>query len=180
MQESQNLFSLVGGAFFTSIPATAETYQRYLTWTLVGVGAPFLVYYVASYVRLARSGYNVSRQKVALLVFTAIVSIWSWGFNTFGEAFFIVNFFHALQYFAIVWWSEKKTMCGMFGLESRPGALRRTLAIYLAIGFSYGLVALCNRVWGVAILTQAFLVVSIMHFWYDGFIWSVRKKQVPA
>jgi hypothetical protein len=22
------------------------------------------------------------------------------------------------------------------------------------------------------------LVVSIMHFWYDGFIWSVRKKQV--
>ena len=24
------------------------------------------------------------------------------------------------------------------------------------------------------------LVVSIMHFWYDGFIWSVRKKQVPG
>jgi hypothetical protein len=22
------------------------------------------------------------------------------------------------------------------------------------------------------------LIVSIMHFWYDGFIWSVRKQQV--
>ena len=22
------------------------------------------------------------------------------------------------------------------------------------------------------------IVVSLMHFWYDGFIWSVRKKQV--
>lgn len=21
-------------------------------------------------------------------------------------------------------------------------------------------------------------VVSIMHFWYDGFVWSVRKRQV--
>ena len=22
------------------------------------------------------------------------------------------------------------------------------------------------------------LVVSLMHFWYDGFVWSVRKSQV--
>ncbi len=55
---------------------------------------------------------------------TGLVSIYTWGFNTWGEAFFIMNVFHAVQYFGIV------------------------------------------------------LVMSIMHFWYDGFIWSVQKKQV--
>ena len=24
----------------------------------------------------------------------------------------------------------------------------------------------------------AFLLLSLLHFWYDGFIWSVRKKMV--
>ena len=28
------------------------------------------------------------------------------------------------------------------------------------------------------LVLSCILVVSIMHFWYDGFIWSVRKKQV--
>lgn len=28
------------------------------------------------------------------------------------------------------------------------------------------------------LMTAIVLVVSIMHFWYDGFIWSVRKGQV--
>jgi hypothetical protein len=27
-------------------------------------------------------------------------------------------------------------------------------------------------------LWAATIVVSIMHFWYDGFIWSVSKRQV--
>jgi hypothetical protein len=57
---------------------------------------------------LSQRGYQVSGHKIALLVSTALVSIWSWSFHTFAEAFFV------------------------------------------------------------------------MHFWYDGFIGSVRKKQVPA
>ena len=28
------------------------------------------------------------------------------------------------------------------------------------------------------IMLNMVVVISIMHFWYDGFIWSVRKKQV--
>ena len=27
-------------------------------------------------------------------------------------------------------------------------------------------------------LFSLFIVISLMHFWYDGFVWSVRRKQV--
>lgn len=178
--EAFNSFEEFGNFYFTSIPAYAETNQRYMTWAIVGVGVPFLAYYVFSYMRLAQRGYEVSSQKVALLVSTGIVTIWAWGFNAFGEAFFIVNFFHALQYFAIVWWSEKKNMCRAFGFESRPTAMRDTLIVLIAVGTGYGALALYAKAADAAFLVRVLLVVSIMHFWYDGFIWSVRKKQVSA
>ena len=50
-----------------------------------------------------RQGYRVSMQKVWLLASTALCSIYTWGFDSFGQAFFIMNFFHAWQYFALVW-----------------------------------------------------------------------------
>ena len=33
-----------------------------------------------------------------------------------------------------------------------------------------------NLRWGAALA----LVITLMHFWYDGFIWSVRRHQVDA
>jgi hypothetical protein len=83
-----------------------------------------------------------------------------------------MNFFHAFQYFAIVWWSEKKTIMKVFHCPWQVALL-----ILVVSGMSYGLwrahkpedyvpfIALSN-------------VVSLMHFWYDGFVWSVRKNQV--
>ena len=51
------------------------------------------------------------------------------------------------------------------------------LGLYLAIGFGYGLAA------EVAdsesnVLFCVILLLSILHFWYDGFVWSVRRKQI--
>ena len=72
----------------------------------------------------------------------------------------------------MVWWSERQSLTTLL---HAPGPV--ALALLLIAGFSYGLwrahkpedyvpfVALGN-------------VVSLMHFWYDGFIWSVRKGQV--
>ena len=62
---------------------------------------------------------------------TAVVSIWTWGFNSFGQAFFIMNFFHAFQYFAIVWWSEKKNLAGRLKLAGRKRGLAVTLVLFL-------------------------------------------------
>src|SRR5262245_22403429 len=92
--EAFSNFSEVGSAFFTSIPARASAHSRELTLAVFAIGIPFSIYYVAAYWRLARRGYRVSLQKASLYAILAVVSIGCWGFNSFGEAFFVMNFFH--------------------------------------------------------------------------------------
>ncbi len=170
-------FEEVGAAFFTRIPAFMEGSQRYFTWTILGGGTTFLIFYVAAYVRMARKGHKISKQKVFLLTTTGACSIYAWGFNPWGQAFFIMNVFHALQYFGIVWWSEKKTIMKTFGVQQRRYG--KQIALVLFVGFTglYGFwVETVDT--DIATLWAITLVVSLMHFWYDGFIWSVRKKQL--
>ena len=100
----------VGATFFTRIPAEAEGHQRWLTWGVLGGGAAFIAIYVLANVRLWRDGYRVSPLKVYLLTTTGLCSIYTWGFNTWGQAFFIMNFFHGVQYLALVWAMERKTL----------------------------------------------------------------------
>jgi hypothetical protein len=115
---------------------------------------------------------------VYLLASTGLCSIYTWGFNSFGEAFFIMNVFHALQYFGIVWAMENKNMAARLGVSHWPHARKITLATMLALALAYGaiveLFAGEDRAWLLALT----LVVSLMHFWYDGFIWSVRRSEV--
>ena len=175
--EDFNEYEDVQSAFLTSIPAFMETNQRYFTWSILGCGVSFIAYYIFSYLRFERQGYVVSFPKVVLLSTTGLCSILTWGFNTFGEAFFIMNFFHAIQYFGIVWWSEKKNMRKLFQLTNVPWGVPLTAVLFVGIASVYGLAAEVVNTdirWFWAIT----LVCSTMHFWYDGFIWSVRKKQV--
>jgi len=170
-------FKHVGSVFFTSIPAFMESEQRWFTWAVLILGTLFIGYYVFAWIGLHRRGHKVSWPKVYLLASTGLCSIYSWGFNTFGMAFFIMNFFHALQYFGIVWWSEKRNIMRMLHLDGRPWGKQIAVAALAVPTFLYGFIAEAVPSdiawwWGLTI------VVSIMHFWYDGFIWSVRKKQI--
>ena len=171
-------FQEIGAVFFTRIPAQAEGAAGALTWAVVAFGVPFIAFYLWWYWRAARAGWQVSRQKVALYASTALCSIWAWGFNPYGEAFFIMNFFHALQYFAIVWWREQGTMKRVFRLpEAKRAAKPAALAIFLGSVFAYGFIADSLPIhdqWFVA----GVMCVAIMHFWYDGFVWSVRRHDV--
>ena len=115
---------------------------------------------------------------VALLVTLAAVSIACWGFNSFGEAFFIMNFFHAWQYFALVWWSERKNMMSKLHVSNRSWGAVAAIAIFLIVAFGYGFWAETVDSDRSVIFFNLIIVVAIMHFWYDGFIWSVQKKQV--
>jgi hypothetical protein len=171
-------FEEVGAVFFTAIPAYAESNAHYLTWAVIGFGAPFLLYYLHAYRRYHRAGYRISPQKVALLLGTAACSIYAWGFNPFGMAFFIMNFFHALQYFAIVWWAENGNLSRALGVAGRAWARPAALAVLLAVGVGYGVLAEHTDADASPWLFKVFLVVSLMHFWYDSFIWSVRRREV--
>ena len=138
---------------------------------------PIVLWYLLHYRRLALEGYSVSTQKIVLLASTALCSIYAWGFMAPGRAFFVINFFHALQYFAIVWWSEKKNVISLFGLTQLPFRAAAALLILIVPAFTYGVWAVVKPGQTVAVVAVT-AVVSIMHFWYDGFVWSVRKQQV--
>jgi hypothetical protein len=170
-------FASVGDTFFTKIPALMTGYQGIFAWALLGFGSVFIVYYLASYWRLRAQGYRVSLLKAFLYASTGLCSVYSWGFNSWGEAFFIMNFFHAFQYFGLVWASEQRNLGRIFGLGRLQLAKPLVAIAFVSAGFSYGfwvesLDSEIEWLWAIT------LVVSMMHFWYDGFIWSVRKKQV--
>ena len=86
-----------------------------------------------------------------------------------------MNFFHALQYFAIVWVKENRNISSLFRMPESTQGKWSALCLYLLLAFGYGFWIEVSDNHAIYCLA---LVVSIMHFWYDGFIWSVRKKQV--
>lgn len=167
----------VGADFFASVPARAAGASRWITFVVLGVGTAFVAVYLAYYAQLRRRGYRVPVLKVYLLATTGLCSIYTWGFNTWGEAFFIMNFFHAVQYLALVWAMERKTLVERL----RLGRFRRATALAAAAFFgsvaAYGVFAQLLDP-GVTSLWAATIVVSMMHFWYDGFVWSVRRKEI--
>jgi hypothetical protein len=168
-------FGDVGSSLFTQVPAYVESRQRYLTWAVLLLGTLFLVYYVWANIRMHRRGYRVAPLKVFLLATTGACSIYTWGFNTWGEAFLIMNLFHAVQYLALVWAAEHGQLMQRLrhlGIRSKRAGCLLFLALVLAYGAVAELVPAHGALWAVTI------VVSLMHFWYDGFVWSVRAKQV--
>ena len=168
-------FEAVDDGFFSAIPAHVESNARYLTYAIIGLGTWFIVLYVVRYWRLARAGYwKPPWLKIWLVASTGFVSIYTWGFNTWGEAFLIMNLFHAVQYLALVWAMEGKRIAALMRLPNRP---RVALGIYLGSVLAYGLgvQAISSDVTTLWAIT---MVVSLMHFWYDAFVWSVRRAQV--
>lgn len=169
----------VGWTTLASIPMWVAPRRTELHNLALAVAIPFLLYYLWAYWKLTRSGYRVSWQKVTLYVVTGAVSLFSWGYNGFGQAFLIMNFFHAWQYFAIVWWSENKNLSERFGVAHWRLGKPITFAIVFGSVGLYAIWSYGDPGKNTAVLAVT-LVVSIMHFWYDGFIWSVRKKQIAS
>ena len=173
-------FSKVGATTLAGVGDALLRNQGEIRYLVLATAAVIVGAYAWEFRRLARvEGYTVPRQKGLLLGSTALCSVVSWGFLSVGEAFFIMNFFHALQYFAIVWCFEKSTIVRLFGIDGMAVPTRKAIALLLLVlpAFAYGVWSTVKP--GVAIGVVAVShVVSIMHFWYDGFIWSVRKKQV--
>ena len=152
--------------------------QPMITDVVVVAGTAFCLYYVFAYGRLVRTGYVVSWQKVSLLVSTAVTSIYAWGFLQPLEAFFVANFFHALQYYAIVWWTEKKAITRAFGLSRLAGGQVGALVAYIVAIAGVGAFMASEPDVGGDFVVALVLTIALMHFWYDSFVWSVRRKEV--
>ncbi|TKD03199.1 hypothetical protein [Polyangium fumosum] len=171
------LFEDVGALFLTEIPTAMSAHQRPIAWAVIVGGGLFLVYYVVTYVRLARRGHVVSFPKVFLLATTGLCSIWAWGWNPFGQAFLIMNLFHAVQYFGLVWWSERRVLVQRLRLQQFRHGAPLAAAVFACVTLAYGAVAEITSD-GSRALWSLVQTVALMHFFYDGFVWSVRKRQI--
>jgi len=146
---------------------------------VLAAAAIFLAFYVYSYWRLSQRGYRVSPQKIALILTSIAAWVFTFSFLNAWQAFFVGNFFHALQYFAIVWWKEQKHIQRSFGLENMNAG---AWLAFLAFASSVAFMGVVCRVYGEYTLLRwtgaLTIVIALMHYWYDGFVWSVQKRQV--
>lgn len=126
---------------------------------------------VIDYARAIRAGYKLPVHKLATIIVTGTVSILAWGFSPPLVALAAINLYHAVQYFALVWVKEGGRMQG------RGTPLRAALLFGLACAI-FGLAYAAAVSGSVTLFVAPFIACSLLHFWYDSFVWSVRKRQV--
>lgn len=164
----------VGWTTIASLPSIAESRLTGIAEIAIAAWLAVVGWAARDYRAAIRQGYRLPVQKLALLGATGFVSIAAWGLATPIVAFAIINLFHAVQYFALVWLKEGGRMRAASG---RIGALRwGALALFLTLCAAFGFAYQYGRDW--RWLAGAFIACSLLHFWYDSFVWSVRKKQV--
>ncbi len=106
---------------------------------------------------------------------TGLCSVVTWGFDRWGEAFLVMNTFHAVQYLALVNATEGAKVGARLGLPSSGAGRLASVLLFLGATFGYGFLV----EWSDAeVVWATSMVVSLMHFWYDGFVWSVRRGDV--
>lgn len=169
-------FASIGLVELARFPGWAQQHQLWFSLPIIAASLLYIAYYCYAWWRLAQRGYRVSPQKVMLYGALATTSLVAWGFGALGQAFLVMESFHSLQYFGIVWWSEQGNLQRQLRLGEVRGGRALALAVFLGLCLSFGL-------W-VSLLSSTrfeFVIIGVcelMHYWYDGFIWSVRKKQV--
>lgn len=157
-------------------------YAPKLIMPMILMGVGFIFFYIFWYYQKYKKGYKFSWQKALLFLNTGVATLVIVNFYSIVDALVLSNIFHSLQYFAVVWVSEKKNILQRFKYQD---VLKTNIFVLLCFGG--GLFALSVlRIYTedltfketnhLPLLGAFWITTSIMHFWYDGFIWSVRKK----
>lgn len=172
-------FAEVGAAALTTIPGEVMGKAQLIRWIVIPASLIACLVYMVGYLRLIRNGYKIAPQKVVLMTTSGLTSIVCWGFNPFATAFAIMNVFHAIQYFGILYAREgnsilKTVKADRVSPKVKPWMIVAILMVPTVAFGAWEMLATpgWDRVYAL------FLTVTLMHFWYDGFIWSVRNKQV--
>ena len=114
--------------------------------------------------------------KLALLITTSVCGLVAWGLNRVGDAYFVINLYHAVQYFAIVWALEGRGEgTATYWLRAKAG---RVFGFMLFVSAPLAFGTIVEFTAGHRTILALIIAVGLLHFWYDGFIWSVRRKQV--
>jgi Tfp pilus assembly protein PilF len=179
LSDTLDTYYMCGGPFIP--PSVVQLGQGLILLVAVTVSGLF----VAHFCRLWFIGKRPNPVKVALLITS--IAFW-WYCNNLvanilvGIALFEV--FHDVQYLSLVWIYnrnrvEKDSNIGGFMrfVFRRSGSL---IGLYVGLVLAYGSVSYINAHIGMdtvkRILTGVVTASTLLHFYYDGFIWKVRER----
>jgi hypothetical protein len=158
-------------AALTALPGVLAAGHDGIRLAAIALYALVIGWTVFDYARAIRAGYRLPAHKLATMGVTGLVSILAWGFSPPVVALAVINLYHAVQYFALVWVKEGGRMAGRGGKARAALLFGGGCALF---GFGYTAASTGQP----SLFLAPFLACSLLHFWYDSFIWSVRKKQV--
>ena len=159
--------------FLATAPGLLETGHNGIRDLALAVWAAGIVWGVFNYRKAILGGYTPPPQKVALIVSTGMVAFFSWGYLPPLIAFATINIHHAVQYYVIVWIQEGKRMADFVRLP-RHAAFALFILFTAIVAVGYGVAVKVQS----HLLLVPFIACSLLHFWYDGFVWSVSKGKV--
>jgi Tfp pilus assembly protein PilF len=179
LSDTLDTYYLCGGPFIP--PTMVHHGQQLILWAAIAVSVLFLIHFGRMWI----VGKRPNPVKVALLITS--IAFW-WYCNNLvanilvGIALFEV--FHDVQYLSLVWIYnrnrvEKDSNIGGFMrfVFRRSGSL---MGLYVGLVFAYGSLAYINAHLGIdtvkRILTGVVTASTLLHFYYDGFIWKVRER----
>jgi hypothetical protein len=165
-------------------PAVAPGSVHALQVVWAALTALVTVAFLANLVRTRRAGAPAS--PVKLLLLATSIGFW-WYTNAVvgnmlvGIALFEV--FHDVQYLAIVWTYNRRRV----ETDAHVGAFTRyvfrgrwtLIVLYTAMVFAYGALSLLPKLPSVnlnALFTAVLAASTLLHFYYDSFIWKVKEK----
>jgi len=179
LSDTLETYYMCGGPFIP--PSVIQHGQQVILFAAITVSVLFLLHFG----RLWIIGKRPNPVKLALLVTS--IAFW-WYCNNLvanilvGIALFEV--FHDVQYLSLVWIYnrnrvEKDSNIGGFMrfVFRRSGSL---IGLYVGLVFAYGSLSYFNAQLGIEtvkrILTGVVTASTLLHFYYDGFIWKVRER----
>jgi Tfp pilus assembly protein PilF len=179
LSDTLDTYYMCGGPFIP--PSVVQHGQQLILFAAIAVSVLFVLHFG----RLWVIGKRPNPVKVALLVTS--IGFW-WYCNNLvanilvGIALFEV--FHDVQYLSLVWIYnrnrvEKDSNIGGFMrfVFRRSGSL---IGLYVGLVFAYGSLSYFNAHLGMEtvkrILTGVVTASTLLHFYYDGFIWKVRER----
>lgn len=190
------VFGLMNVAWRSGVPIVGPEWLVAARYLIGAATVVVFLLYIADIVRQSRRERGVSWIKIALAASTAALYWFSGRLSTnlvIGIAMFEI--FHAVQYYAIVWTYNRRLaerVGERFGLL---GFLFRErwsmLGLYLAMIAAYGSIRyfsgapddadlIARHADWIALITAAFNTSTLLHFYYDGFIWKVSDRKTAA
>ena len=179
LSDTLDTYYMCGGPFI--LPSIIHHGQQLILLVAIVISVLFILHFGRMWI----IGHRPNPVKLALLVTS--IAFW-WYCNNLvaniivGIALFEV--FHDVQYLSLVWIYnrnrvEKDSNIGGFMrfVFRRSGSL---IGLYIGLVFAYGSLAYFNAHLGIEnikrILTGVVTASTLLHFYYDGFIWKVRER----